>query len=335
MRTQRAKSRSRKGRAPKQGRKAKFNFNLGWNSGPPAKGRTRGKEVMAVTAPSAIGFQLPASTFNIIGRPLATADYDTTRGIRISGSGLANFTITNVARNLAGLLDTAVPTAVASQFYIPVVPGNVDPRLYQIAKTFQFYAFRTLEFVYVPAVGTNVVNNVAWGISQDAEEFLQIPTPSQQQVLEFNYAATTPAWQTSTLRYEHPGTKTWTTNYLGDEPGPVSQFYQAQISAVFSAPYTPTGPTAPTTLTTGTVFVKYVIDLYEPQPVEDVLAGHAVNPDNGYIGASPDHCRMSRLEEELRELLLRVPCLESKEDFPDLPTPLVRSESVLLSPILL
>jgi hypothetical protein len=347
MRTQNRakKGRARKGRVSKKGgRKGKLNFQLGvgWNSG--SKSRVRNRDVLAVTAPSAVGFTLPSATFNIIGRPLATADYDTTRGIRISGSGLASFSITNNNRNASGLFDNnAVPPAPRQQFYIPVVPGNIDPRLYQIAKTFQFYAFRELKLVYVPAIGTTYVNNLAWGISQDAEEFLQIPNPTQQQVLEFNTAGTTPAWQTSTLQYHHPGTKTWTTNYTGSEPGPVSQFYQAQICAVFSN----TRGVGEGDVVTGTVYVTYVIDLYEPQPVDDLIAGHASNPENGYIGHTPEDMRICRLEEELRELLLRchphtspplsppLPALESKEDFPDLPSPLVRSPSVLLSPILL
>jgi len=298
---------------------------------------------LAVTAPSAVGFALPSATFNIIGRPLAVADYDTTRGIRISGSGLASFSIVNALLTPAGLFDNLAAPPSRQQYYIPVVPGNIDPRLYQIAKTFQFYAFRELKLVYVPAVGTDYVNNFAWGISQDAEEFLQIREPTQQQVLEFNTAGTTPAWQTSTLQYHHPGTKTWTTNYTGSEPGPVSQFYQAQICAVFSNVRTPGEPQ----IVTGTVYVTYVIDLYEPQPVEDLVAGHAANPENGYIGHTPEDTRLCELERQLRELLLReshsphtplsppLPALESKEDFPDLPSPLVRSPSVLLSPILL
>jgi hypothetical protein len=285
------------------------------------------RDVMAVTAPAAVGFNLPSATFNIIGRPLATADYDTTRGIRISGSGLACFTLANNARDARGLYDTRATPLVAAQYYIPVVPGNIDPRLYQIAKTFQFYAFRNLSFVYVPSVGTNRTNNVAWGISQDPEEFLQIPAPTQQQILEFNTAGTTPVWQTSTLEYHHPGTKTWMTNYTGAESGPVSQFYQAQIAAVYSSPG---DPLIPNPNTTGTVYVTYIIDLYEPQPVEDLLSGAAVNPSSGYIGHSPEDLRMCSLEAELRALRLLCsrdspdtptpppPPLESKEEFPPL-----------------
>jgi len=346
MRTQNRarKGRPKKGRAPKAGgRKGKLSFQLGvgWNSG--SKSRVRNRDIMAVAAPSAVGFTLPPASFNIIGRPLATADYDTTRGIRISGSGLANFSIFNSQRNAAGLFDNnVVPPAPSLQYYIPVVPGNIDPRLYQIAKTFQFYAFRELKLVYVPAVGTDFVNNFAWGISQDAEEFLQIPNPTQQQVLEFNTAGTTPAWQTTTLQYHHPGTKTWTTNYTGSEPGPVSQFYQAQICAVFSKARSGTEQD----VVTGTVYVTYVIDLYEPQPVEDLVAGHATNPENGYIGHTPEDRRICELERLIHSLELRchhphtpcsppLPAFESKEDFPDLPSPLVRENTVLLSPLLL
>jgi len=346
MRTQnRANKNSRKSRSRKSktsGRKGKLNFQLGigyGNKSRQARAPRMSRDVMAVTAPSAVGFSLPSATFNIIGRPLATADYDTTRGIRISGSGLACFSVVNSPRDFRGLYDTRAAAPVAAQYYIPVVPGNIDPRLYQIAKTFQFYAFRTLTLVYVPNVGTTRAGNIAWGISQDSEEFLQIPAPTQQQVLEFNTAGTTPVWQTTTLEYNHPGTKTWTTNYTGTESGPVSQFYQAQIAAVCSALSTAT-PTVPDI--TGTVYVTYVIDLYEPQPVEDLLSGAASNPPTGYIGQSPEDLRMCCLEDELRALRLlccrdspgspvqqqqqqQTPTLESKEDFPPL-VPLVRAD---------
>lgn len=245
-----------------------------------------------VAMPATIGLQLPTATFNVVGRPQANADFDTTRGLRMSGSGLANFIVANgavsggVPPSFSGLSDY-LGNAV---WYIPVVPGNIDPRLYQICKCFQFYAFRNLTFTYVPTVGTNRSNSVAIGISQDPEEYLQIPTPTQQQILEFNTSTTTPAWQTASLSYAHPGTKTWFTNYTGTEPGPVAQFYQAQIAAAFNT-ITPAGQER----ATGTFFVTYVIDLYEPQPVEDVVAGSAVNPRDGYIGRRP---RMLDVEEK-------------------------------------
>jgi hypothetical protein len=269
-------------------------LGVGWRQ--QTKARTT-RMPKTVAMPSTIGLQLPTATFNVVGRPQANADFDTTRGLRMSGSGLANFTVTNASQgagvpiSYAGLLDYADNTV----WYIPVVPGNIDPRLYQICKCFQFYAFRSLTLTYVPTVGTDRQNNVALGISQDPEEYLQIPTPTQQQILEFNTSTTTPAWQTTTLEYKHPGTKTWFTNYGGAESGPAAQFFQAQIAAAFNAPTVVGG-----NRTTGTIFVTYVIDLYEPQPVEDVFSGAVLNPPDGYIGRRPRIC-----DEEEKELYER------------------------------
>lgn len=274
-----------------------------------------------VAMPATIGLQLPTATFNVIGRPQANADFDTTRGLRMSGSGLANFSAVNgfLADPLTGAVSGLSNVANQEVFYIPIVPGNVDPRLYQICKCFQFYAFRNLTLTYVPSVGTNSSNNIALGVSQDPEEYLQIPRPTQQQILEFNTSLTTPVWQTASLSYNHPGTKTWFTNYGGAESGPVAQFYQAQFAAAFNATLPVTTPTR----FTGTFFMTYVIDLYEPQPVEDVVAGSAVNPPSGYVGRRP------RIEvEDEKELFERLLArFHAEEEVPHTPPELCRTAS--------
>lgn len=238
-----------------------------------------------VSAPASIGVVLPQATFNFVGRPQPVADYDTTRGVRISGAGLFTSTLvqTHSTNSFPAVTDIATLFPVGATnatFYVAVVPTNVDPRLAEISATFQFYAFRMIEFVYVPAVGTESVNSIVLAVSQDAEEYLQIPTPFQTQALEMNTAMFTPVWQTNSMRYEHPGTKTWRTNLL--EAGAVSDFYQAQLVGVVSASINDSPTTANFTTPLGKIYVKYVIDLYEPQPVE-VLAATLDNPPSGFF----------------------------------------------------
>lgn len=252
------------------------------------------KQATTVAAPASIGVALPQSTFNFIGRPQQTADYDTTRGVRISGSGLFTATLTQVFTPAGVTPIPDVSTLLAAgatlpRYYVAIVPQNVDPRLAEITKTFQFYAFRVLDFVYVPSVGTQTQTSLVLAVSQDAEEYLQIPSPFQTQGLEMNTAMFTPAWQTATMRYEHPGTKTWKTNL--EESGAVADFYQAQLCGIVSSTSTGTG-TGFTYAPLGKIYVKYVIDLYEPQPVE-VIVSTLDNPDSGFF--------IPGLEEETEE----------------------------------
>lgn len=242
------------------------------------------KNATTVAAPAAVGVALPQATFNFVGRPQPTADYDTTRGVRISGGGLFTATLAILAApsESTGIVDAPalVPAAgTNARFYVAIVPTNVDPRLAEISATFQFYAFRMLEFVYVPSVGTDRTTSLVLAVSQDAEEYLQIPNPTQTQALEMNTALMTPVWQTSSMRYEHPGTKTWRTNLL--ESGAVGDFYQAQLTAVISSSVPGTAPGF-VLLPCGKLYVKYVIDLYEPQPVE-VTTTTLDNPDSGFF----------------------------------------------------
>jgi len=243
------------------------------------------KNAMTVSAPSAVGVVLPQATFNFIGRPQPTADYDTTRGVRISGGGLFTYTLvsTHTASTVTVIPDIPVFINSVGQtfYYVPIVPQNVDPRLAEITATFQFYAFRAIDFIYVPAVGTQTPTQLVLSVSQDAEEYLQIPSPFQTQALEMNTAMFTPAWQTNSMRYEHPGTKTWKTNL--DEAGAIGDFYQGQLVGVLSQSVSDLPVGSPVVrYPLGKVYVKYVIDLYEPQPVNN-LPQFLTNPDSGFL----------------------------------------------------
>lgn len=239
---------------------------------------------MTVAAPSATGVVLPKSTFNIVGRPQAIADFSTTRGVRISGNGLTNFWATQASTGVPFVdsqpaLFALGPTGRVSTYYVPMIPTNIDPRLGVMASTFQYFAFRSLTITYVPSCGTSTQNSIAFGVCQDAELYLRFPTPSIQQILEVNTATLTPFWQTASVTYNHTGTKTWHTALPDSgETGSANDFYQAQIMG--GANYF--GEIG----VRGYFFVSYVIDLYEPSPVPVQTAG-VLNPRTGYIGDPP------------------------------------------------
>jgi hypothetical protein len=268
------------------------------------------KNAATVAAPSAVGVVLPQATFNFIGRPQATADFDTTRGVRISGGGLFTYTLTSFHVNPAVSPLPDIPTFVNSVgqtfYYVPIVPQNVDPRLAEITATFQFYAFRAIDFIYVPSVGTQEPTSLVLAVSQDAEEYMQIPSPFQTQALEMNTAMFTPVWQTNTMRYEHPGTKTWKTNL--DEAGAVSDFYQGQLVGVISSSIADLPVAAPPVRRPlGKVYVRYVIDLYEPQPVDN-LPQFLTNPDSGFFTpVVEEEVKLTEREAQLVSMGVRFP----------------------------
>lgn len=276
---------------------------------------------MTVAAPSAMGVVLPQSSFNIIGRPQAIADYSTTRGVRISGNGLTNFWGIQASTGVPGVesqpaLFALGPSGRVTTYYVPMIPTNIDPRLGVMASTFQYFAFRSLTLTYVPACSTSTQNAIAFGVSQDAELYLRFPTPSIQQILEVNSAALTPFWQTATVSYNHSGTKTWHTALPdSDETGSANDFYQAQIMG--GANYF--GDVG----VRGYFHVTYVIDLYEPSPVPVQVAG-VLNPSSGFIGL---HCRpcCNPLESEDE----KEECPDHGDHLPGPPTKLERSVTML------
>jgi len=264
---------------------------------------------MTVAAPASVGVVLQKSLFNIIGRPQAVADFSTTRGVRISGTGLTNFWAVqlNDSDNPVPAFSALGPDGRNRTYYVPLIPGNIDPRLGIFASTFQYFAFRSLTLTYVPACGTNTVNSIAFGVSQDPEMYMKISTPTQQQILEVNSATLTPFWQTASISYNHSGSRTWNTSLPNSgETGNVSQFYQAQIVGSVN--------TVGDFGVRGYFYVNYVVDLYEPAPTDFNRFTGAVNPDSGYIGTPP--CRRRESDDEKEDTL---PCG---------PTELVRSDTM-------
>lgn len=256
-----------------------------------------------------MGVVLPKSSFNIVGRPQAVADYSTTRGVRVSGTGLTNFWAIQASTGTGLFTEPGFsalgPTGRINTWYVPLIPTNVDPRLGTLASTFQFFSFRSLTLTYVPACGTNTVNSIAFGVAQDAELFLRFPQPSQQQILEVNSAVLTPFWQTASVTYNHSGTKLWNTALPDSgETGIANDFYQGQMMGAANQ--------AAEVGVRGYFFVTYVLDLYEPVPVNVQLTG-VLNPASGYIGPPPC-CRRPHHSDD-----------EKDDELPDKLPELVRS----------
>jgi len=204
-----------------------------------------------VTAPAAEGFVIPRAHFGFAGQPQIAADFDSDRGVRVTGCGLYASPV------IAGSVTPAAGFGSTATYYQSVTPSLLDPRLTNIEKIFQFYAIREVRFTYVPAVGATTNVQAAFGVAQDSEMFLAIPTPTQTQILELNTSILVPAWQVATMTYTHRGTKLWECYAAANEE--VGTKVQASIGAVLL------GATA--SITYGQFYVEYIVDFYEPCPV--------------------------------------------------------------------
>lgn len=283
---------------------------------------------------------LPSAKYNIIGRPQKVADYDITRGVRISGSGLADFRCQcgtgPIGNNIPGFfLRTATDPLGALYPWVPMTPTNVDRRLQQICETYQFYAFRKLTMHYIPSCGTIREGNLALCVSQDSEIGYSLPSPSQANILQVNTSQMMPVWTPASLTYSHNGAKTWDTTTNGSEPGQVKDFYQGAFGISYDNVY----GGGPSSGVTGNIYFTYVIDLYQPQP--GIIGTGLLNafPCSGrFVSACEEkeleqkiediidhhhHGHHSRRSSHDRDLPHPLPLLSCRTEFPPLPDALM------------
>lgn len=203
---------------------------------------------MSVSASNNMGVVVGTSDFRISGNPSANADYSVARGMRIHGTGLITGSVTSPTSGNSGFV---------GNYYAIQTPYRLDPRLGNFQQIFQFYAFRSIKFTYVPNVSTNTNGSVALAWSADSQESTFITTPTQQTVLEFSSSMLTPVWQRSSFQMNHTGSKLWESGNAATE-SPDSKVQGALICVLNGAP-------ASTQL--GLIYVEYVVDFYEPTPV--------------------------------------------------------------------
>lgn len=135
-------------------------------------------------------------------------------------------------------------------------PDNASPRILNIARTFQFYAFRKLRITYIPHVGTTTFGSIALGYSANSnvgnlDTTYAVINPTE--VMELNPSVMSPVWQPFTMEITHNGTKVWSVQQNAD----TDQYneHQGDILAVI------TNGTANGNY--GQLIMEYVLDLYE------------------------------------------------------------------------
>lgn len=275
-----------------------------------------------VEAPSTIGIVAPRATYRMSNDAQRIADFDPDRSMRFTGNGL--FWDPIMWNDIdTGAFEASEPTGVNPfSAWRGVSPLSVDPRLFEVMKTYQYYAFRLLRFTYIPETGSNgfgADTSLAFGVSQDSQEFIDLPQPNQVQMLEQNRSILTPSWTPCTLAYEHKGTKVWLVN--PESEGTIDEVVQCLLGGVFSK-LSPSGKAV-----IGKLYIEYVCDAYEPQPVAEAgdytvalpfgvdgngnIFGSAVMTGDiypaNYNTSIPERPSIPPVEEEMGLLSLSVP----------------------------
>jgi hypothetical protein len=236
-----------------------------------------------VSAPNNVGLVVPRASFEAVGKAQTLADFDPGRSMRIRGNGR----FWDAVSRQTGTLGCFTPVPVVNPYtsYRAVNVFSLDPRLFELARTYQYYAIRSLRVTYIPNTGTSSAQaigaSLAFGISQDALEYVDLPTPNATQVLEQNISTMSPIWMPFTVSYAHDGTRVWNTDPTA--PGPINQ---QTTQMLFVGVFSFSGFAGPTT-NIGDLYVDYVVDLYEPQPAPQTGDYTAILPHytdgNGFV----------------------------------------------------
>lgn len=195
-------------------------------------------------------------SFNV-GKPLPSAEFSANEGIRIHGSGLlspANITVGGGTAN-NGVFTTSYPNVLA------ISPASIDPRLNNMSRCFQQYAFRSIRFRYSPIIATNSTGSIALAMVRNADLIpaLRQGTPSignntQSTVLQFENSMLFQQATPAEMVYTHVGTETWQAN-INPGSADASETQQGFLLGAYSADVS--------VLTTlGSIWCEWVVDLY-------------------------------------------------------------------------
>lgn len=185
--------------------------------------------------------------------------------VRIVGTDIAlpslgcNTTATNCVIQAGGF------STVNTQAFGPNV---ISVRLGRLAGMYCWYAFRKIEFTFLPLVGPadpgsttsqSAAALAAVAVTQNSQaELSDFPTTFQQ-VAEIDPSVVFTAWEGGSVCYRFNGTRLWSTS-TGNSSLLLDQTDQLAISGRwFNTP-----PTT-TPLKTHAIHVSFVLDLYRPQ----------------------------------------------------------------------
>jgi hypothetical protein len=226
---------------------------------------------MLTSAPSSFGFVAPKSYFRMGPGVQKLAEQDPRSGVRCEGCALFGSNVQSyTASSPSGIVLNGGfgSSATPNQGFAYLSPNTVDPRLTDLAQTYQYYAFRKIVVRYIPAVSTATNGAIFMGIAKDAYaasvEFAVVGAATgntggtPQQCLDYDPAVMSTIWQPALMEFVHNGTKLWEVDSNTVEP--TFDRIQAAIVAIVNSAAITESVVSPW----GYIWLEYVIDLYVP-----------------------------------------------------------------------
>jgi hypothetical protein len=226
---------------------------------------------MLTSSPSSFGFVAPKSYFRMGTGVQQLAEQDARSGVRCSGCALYGGNVQSyTASSPTGItLNGAFGSSGSPNVGFALIsPNSVDPRLADLAQTYQYYAFRKIIVRYVPAVATSTNGALFLGIAKDpyaaSIEFAVVGAATgnsggtPQMCLDYDPSLMTTIWQPALMEFQHNGTKLWETEANSVEP--LIERIQAALVGITQSP----AITESTATLWGFLWIEYVVDLYVP-----------------------------------------------------------------------
>jgi hypothetical protein len=183
-------------------------------SNPPRKPRPQAAPTRRVAAPVAFGSQVSQSHVRLQGRPQILTDVSGNtnfEGVRcefsdVLGTQVGTSADEGIVSNLYPALtdDTGSP----SRIFEHITPTSVSYRLGAIGMMYEFYAFRSITFEYVPYDATSTRGSVLMGFIRDVLS-LDPAQVDMRYVMETEGSNCTTVWSPNKVTLTFKGTKVW------------------------------------------------------------------------------------------------------------------------------
>lgn len=186
-----------------------------------------------------------------------------------------------------------------------ISPYNFGDRLALFGSIYQRYAFRELEFIFITRVGTEQVGSMVMAYSTDGGYLLNGITPTYASTQDLEPAQIFPfRKEADGIRVKFTGERTWYTDPSTDSGATAEgnrQCYQG-VLALFP------DQSSIGTIPMGEIYVRYVIDFYVPNSIQQTVALRSLGLPKEFSEALIKRLRNSP-KEDFKRLLERMESL--------------------------
>lgn len=235
------------------------------------QGSTTGTGLTAITAPLATsvqggGFGQTMSMDFQRNTDITGSRGNSNLGVRVRGTDSCSATFNiSIAGTSAGSTDKAIGSGGSLAYNKNLGPVEISNRLATLCQLYQYYAFREIDFTFIPNLGPNYTsgsfqagNALVIAFVQNVETATNALN-SYVKIRAVNPSMVTPSWSPAVFKYRFSGSRVWECDQTNETD--TEQTYQGMIAAAWNGSVV-TGAAGLTVA--GTLDVRYVVDLYCP-----------------------------------------------------------------------